>query len=897
MRWILNCILSLLLLCEAAGATPVSFRHISTEEGLADVTVPAIIQDSEGYMWFAMQSGMGRYDGYSVRNFLSDDLLSKSTSFILSDRDGRIVSDFSDRLGVCDGKTIVSYPVPFGAKVSSLASLPDGSTLVLTLLGAYSFRDAVFSTIVFPEPLVEDPPIFAGNRSESSIIIISRSGAVSFFSADNSSVEKIGVLPEGISPKCLYFCDGTVWVGTEGQGLYGIRAEDGKLFHLTRKGGELPSDFVRSVCDDPDGKLLIGTLEGFSVRSGETCTIVQNKSDDPSSLSYNSVRSICRDRNGGMWLGTYYGGVNYYHREVFSFRRIASNTGPRTSDDNVVSSIALDDADGSVWMGFGHIGLARYVHPEDRLTVYPFPKVEGRTYDVKSILPDPVRGRVWVGSRLGGFGYLDRSTGEYNSLPIPVRDVFGILEHGRDSLLLFTDRGLMKYDVVTGTVRFVAESKINTSVGFLWCDSSGEIWTSPVLNILRDDGLGNFISDSSHPLAGTRGVQSFYENSSGIIYIPSNQGLQRYDPRTGEVRAFGKEEGLPAKIVEIIGEDRMERLWLGLTTGVCCFNAETGAFQLFGKAHGFSPNWYIQRCSCILPDGTFCIGTLDGLVTFHPEHIGENSFSPSPVVTSVRTGEHDSEEDISSGSLTLPHDRTSISFTFATFNYMSAGNERFACILEGAEKDWRYIDRTNTISYTTVPPGKYTFRVRAANADGIWAEEEARIEVTIRPDLFRSPLFRVSLALVLLMTGGYTLYSMIRQREKRIRLQERRKALRQKSTFGIEHRLTQEEAAFLEKAKAIVEDNISNISFTVDDFAREMGISRAGLYTKVKLVSGCSPMDLLMEERWKVACRLLKESSRSVADIAEYVGFSTASYFTRAFKKRFGVLPSVYRKG
>lgn len=872
-----------------AAAYPTSFRHISVEDGLSKVTVLAITQDHKGYMWFAHGSSLDRYDGYSFRTFSSENLVSKKSSNIICDGADNIICDFNDQLAVCDGQSVMSYQTPDGKRITSIISFGAEGILVITTQHSYIFKDGSYSEALLPSEFQGERLVQACNMDEDDLIILLSSGTMWRWNPSNLSPEMISSLPEKLSPVCILFHEGYVWVGTEGKGVYGIRVEDGNFVHLTEESGDLPSDFVRCFGYDSENELLVGTLEGLAAWKGGMSTIIKNTSESPSSLSYNSVRSIYMDRDGGGWIGTFYGGINYFHSEASSFRRYAPYSGPHTSEDNIFSSIAIDSGDATVWMGYGHRGIAHYYPSEERMETMIFPQVQGRVYDVKAILPDPAREKVWIGSRLGGFGYIDRRTLVYHQLPIPVKDVYGILEDGPEGLLLNTNLGLLSYNCISGDWHLATESRDSSSHGYMWRDSYGNVWTGPMLRVLTegDDGIMHVLMD--HPLHLTPGVYSFYESNSGIIYISSYSGLIAYNPGTGFVKVYGKENGISSTIACILGEDQGMRLWIGLSNSLCYINEETGAVKMFGKENGYSPDWLIQNCCCALNDGRFLFGTIDGFITFNPEHSDEDSFSPTPVICSARVvGD---EGELAPGNLTLSHDCNSLEFSFATFNYKSSGNEHFACIMDGLEKEWRYIDGTNSVRYLLIPPGKYTFRLKAANSDGIWSEDETGLELVIRPEFIKSIPFKIAVSLLTLLIIAYILVTFIRSREKRIREQERSRVPKNRN-----NQLSREDEIFLAKAENLIKANISNSSFCVDDFAREMGISRAGLYNRIKVISGCSPMDLLMEERWKIACHLLRDTGRSVADIAEEVGFASASYFTRAFKKRFDLLPSAYRR-
>lgn len=930
-----------------------SFRHLSTEDGLASITVQAICQGADGDMWFATAEGVDRYDGYSFTHFAPDSLESKDALCLCAGNNGSVICGFDGAIAtfssanthyyMLDQAGTVTAIVPFGDEESFLISAAKAVFLLNKgVLSPYSIMDEGGNTIHLS--------VMCASGNERITAISPELGVISI-NPENSIVRKIAHLPSGVTPKCIFTAQGKIWIGTEGQGLYSIDEESGALTRYTKSHDELQSDYVRSICQDSDGALWVGTMEGLSIIGRGGTRLLRNNSDDPSSLSHNSVRAIYRDSNNGMWLGTFFGGINYYHNDIFSFERIIPTPGTHTSEDNIISALEEDPADGSVWIGVGHNGVAQYYPSSKEFVRIPFANDPGRSYDVKAILPDHSRGKIWIGAKFAGFGYIDKSSGLFYRIDIPARDVNCIREKDARNLYLCTEQGLFIYDRDARKCQAVNLEGSKAIPSSIWRDSAGNIWAGPLLQVFRETPQNSLVPAEGWELPKTGGVYSLHESADGFIYISCPNGLLRYNPNDKSFRNYGPSSGLDETSPEIIGEDMNGRIWLGLSSGVCCFNPENESFHKFGQEHGFSGKWYTRKCSCTLLNGTFLLGSLDGIISFHPESLHESQVSPAPEISVIHTVS--GKPHPLSESHSFPYDENTLSFSFVTHNYLSAGIESFSYTLEGYDKVWTTIDGTNQARYSMLPPGKYTLRVRASNADGVPSVEEASYSFTVRSDLIHSPLFLTLILLVLISLIICILVQIRKARKKALKessdkqkiesiLQEIKKPLEMISNpvidgskddwlreqlrnlgsnaweiqnlvgsieefvKGDKKDKTQdiaedtkdqmENKAFLRKAESVIAVNLSNPSFDAEDFAREMGVSRSALYMKMKIAAEMSPMELFMESRWKYACRLLRETQKSIAEIAEDTGFTSASYFARSFKKRFGSMPSLYRK-
>ena len=266
-----------------------------------------------------------------------------------------------------------------------------------------------------------------------------------------------------------------------------------------------------------------------------------------------------------------------------------------------------------------------------------------------------------------------------------------------------------------------------------------------------------------------------------------------------------------------------------------------------------------------------------GLVSFVPESIKDDPFSPAPLIWRICAGGVELRPE--DGRISLQRGTDPLVFTFSTMNYLSGGRDRFKYRLRGYESLWHYQIGSNEAKYLSLPAGKYVFELMAANDEGMWNDTIVRLPVSVHREWFHTAVAHIGLALLVLLLLSLLVIRLMRSGRREEPAPETPET---------------PEEALLRKAGEIVDANLANDDFSVTDIARELGLSRSGLYVKMKQVSGVPVLEFIRARRFGKACELLREGRLTVAEIGYAVGFSSPTYFSRAFKKYYGVLPTEY---
>lgn len=772
------------------------FTQITAEDGLPQNTVFSICQDRDGLMWMGTMDGLSRYDGYDFRIWRSSaadstSLCSDIVHHVFTDGGGRLWAGTSEGLSLYDSGTDSFRNWRTGA-VTGLAPAEDGAVYVASREGLEVFDGG--------RGLVRSIKLGAGVLPEA----IARDSGSLWIATAGDGLLRMGI-PEGdirkvpeFSSKCrvsaIYPYGEAVWVATEGDGLWCLEF-DGKTCTkaevFTRRDG-LPSDYVRSIETDDNGRLWVGTYGGLCILEDGVFNSVIADPFREGALSQNSVRSICRDSQGGMWLGTYFGGVNYYHPLKNHFRAIRRTPGGRTLNDNVVNCM-VEDGRGRIWIGTNTGGVNCWDTATGNFRYWSMRTGNGASpepYDVKALFVDDRAGKVYVGAHAGGLSVIDMASGVMTKLPAGdsgvSSDIYSILP------------GLTASTLWIGTLEGPAIfDRRSAKFSFPFCSGGGSLHEMRSARALLLDSEGRFWAGGADglyvysvtadgclvpvELTVPEGlyVQSLLEVSGKFLWAGTRDGLWRLDYADGSWKRFSIADGMPSNIVDGLCTDIYDMLWLSTDKGISRYNPFSGTFRNFTAEDGLSGNQFNPASSLRRSGGEILFGGVDGITAFSPDLLSDNPYSPSPLITDFRlTGKYASEDlHPSPGGIRLSHDRNSFAISFSVPNYLSGHQDRFAYILDGHDDSWTETSSVRVASWSNLPHGKYVFRLKSANNDGKWCENEVTFPIVIRPVWYETipAIIGFTLILILFVIGSFILLSRRKDREKRIELSEQEK--------------------------------------------------------------------------------------------------------------------------
>ena len=799
----------LLTLCSSAQM--LNFKHITVENGLSQNTVRSICQDSLGYLWFGTQNGLNRYNGHAmdIYEFDKTDSLSLSSNFITTlcaAKNGDVWIGTNHGLCVWGHRTgrFVRMDTRFdydwqGGQYTFYAIYFDSEGAVWTLAhhdGMHIYRkgptDKKFHKVKFIEDEANEKTwdLF-GQITEDGDgnlwIGSTRNGLWKWHRKTNEWTNIKDLAHDYAIASLAIGKNNSIWLGTYSHGLVRLEPKR-KQF---RKIEGLNDRSIRKLYFDQSGKFWIGTDKGglnLYDTTSSTFTYADHNPNDASTLNHNSVMDIFRDKQGIIWVGTFAGGANYSDPGVGKFKLITGNAHTSTTlSNNIVTSFA-EDRKGNLWIGTDRGGL-NYL---DRKTGH-FRHYRKDVHRHNAIPTDIIKhllyttgDQLWVGTWQSGLIYFDEHKQEFVQYPVAMNGtgissdiIFFLKEDTNGNLWVGTPAGVDRIDAkglhseslpkinvthfkkTEGLRGELSDNYANT----IFEDSLKQIWIGTRNGINLFDPKSNSFFNADNNPAGKKiftndYIQCITQTKSGDYLIGTiENGLLHYQSQKDTLVMYNKGNGFPSNSIIGILEASPGHFWISTTNGLIKFNLPSGKFTLYNKEDGIQSNEFKENAFYKLSTGEMLFGGTNGFNLFHPDSITENRYSPTPVITTfklfnnpIKPGENSPlKQHISiTHEIVLSHNQSFIGFEFTSLNYRIPEKNQYAYMLDGIDKQWNYVKGERSANYSYLPPGRYEFKVKAANNDGVWSTTPARLILIVNPSWWNTIWFRMLIFIVLI---------------------------------------------------------------------------------------------------------------------------------------------------
>ncbi|MBN2355424.1 hypothetical protein JXO59_04885 [candidate division KSB1 bacterium] len=688
-------IILLLLLCSDSYALEeyIRFRRLSTTDGLSQNTVRDILQDSRGFMWFATQDGLNRYDGYTFYPYRHnpDDSCSLSNNLVIcmaEDHSGALwIGAWHGGLNKLDRATDCMHHYRHHPGDSSSLSDNDITALIVSKRnprtlwvgtdgGGLDKFDIETERVDHYRHQAGNPLSLSSDRindlcedADGDLWVGTQDG-LNRLETHTNCIVRYDLQPQGKKKKGgtvinSIFQDrkGWLWVGTEA-GLYRLNRAGDRFAvyrHLPNDPTSISNDRIKAVCEDDQGRLWIATWDGLNRLNPETEQFVRfyHEADDPNSLSYNALYSLFVDRSGILWIGSYSQGINVYDRNRNKFVLYQKDPDDANSlSDNIVKAL-YEDRSGMLWIGTYFGGLNQFDRRKGIFHHFVHNPDNPNSLSSNSIVSifEDRSGLLWIATTNGGLNTYDPETGRfrcYRNVPPNPRSpspdfINAVFEDSRKRIWIGTNHGLSELNRSAG--QFITHvhnpadsfSLSNNRVKGVFEDSAGRLW------VVTDGGVNQFDPESgrficfghqpenpnslSHDIA-----VSIYESprSPGILWISTyGGGLNRFEVETGTFRRYRERDGLPNDMAYGILEDHEGCFWLGTDRGLCRFDPVEETFTNYDVRDGLQGNEF-NLALCKSKDGMMFFGGMDGLNAFYPQDIQADTFVPPVVITDLK---------------------------------------------------------------------------------------------------------------------------------------------------------------------------------------------------------------------------------------------------------------------
>jgi len=811
------------------------FSHITSREGISQSEVYSILKDSRGFVWFGTVDGLNKYDGYKIevintRRNDPNSLSNNTVRSLVEDQQGRIWIGTDDGLNLYDPKTELIYQINFDSvenkcPVWSLC-LQDGHLLVGTAYGLWRAKidnpsikviEAGFKLIPHFSPNQNEIPLIRSIVNSvhggTWIITINKISRIIFQQNSNEPVfiENISVISD--QRAATEDLTGNLWIVSDNEGVLRYNPVTKQISHFTDYGSDFgpSSEKCSSIALDKDGNLWVSTLDrGLNFIRAEELNknkvrfeTIQNMPFEANSINSNLINSLYVSYDNLLWVGTIGAGVNIYDpgQKKFTHYKFRNPNG-RLSNSNFIRSVYVDNQN-IIWTGTHGNGLFLYNREMNR-----FQKIGFETQSV-----------FYISNYKGNKNFICCGSGIY--LVEFINNELRILSRSLNNPIFFVEKG--KDDVywvasLTGLARIkVVNDKIIADKTYT-NNTSPRISTSNCRVLFYDksnntlymgtEGGGlnviSFDSDhypekikvykkNEHNSLSNNYVRSIIKDKDQNIWIGTYEGLNKMvsDSITGNYifKTYTKDDGLPNNMIQLIVEDENQHLWIGTNGGLSKYIPLEDRFINYTANNGLQSNEFSEHTVFKKPDGEIILGGINGINTFYPDQIYPSSLIPKTTITGfylfnekVSTLKKIGRNVPLKKSITLtdtivllPHQKN-IGFEFSAMIYPNSEEIRYAYMLEGFDNGWHFTDAGNRISnYTNLRHGKYTFKVKSTNPDGVWEETARELFIHVKtPFIYTWLAYFIYFLIIVLVLIYFSYFSTIRYETKKKLLLEKK---------------------------------------------------------------------------------------------------------------------------
>ena len=757
----------------------VYFKNLSIRNGLSQNTVNAILQDRKGFMWLGTKDGLNRYDGLSFRKFKHDAANPRSIGncFITS-----LYEDFNGNIWVgTDAGVYIYYPekeafeefdcqslekTRIERSVSMIAGDKQGRVWIAVEaqgMFCYDTRQKLLRNY----PLSEiSSNIKCFTFDSGGTLWLGFYGDGLYYSKDNLATVHPYGSPEdgkrefegGVITKIVQGNYNCLYIGSVKEGVSELNLTSGQVRNLLAIDESGESIFCRDLLPYSDNELWIGTESGIYIYNLRTAQFIHLRASlyDSYSLSDNAIYALYKDREEGLWIGSYFGGVDYYPRQYTYFAKYYPKNIANSLHGKRVREFCRAD-DGTLWIGTEDGGLN---HFNPKTKEFHFFEPSAGFTNIHGLCMDG--SHLWVGTFSKGLRVIDTRTGVVlrtyteGHTPHSLNDnsIFSICRTSAGEIYLGTLFGLLRYNRTQDSFDCIPELN-GKFVYDIKEDSYGNLWLATYANGAYCYDVSarrwkNYVFDAEDERSLPYDkVLSVFEDSYRQIWLTTQGGgFCLFHPDTETFTRYGLKDGLPNDVVYQIVEDDDRFLWLTTNNGLVRFDPKTMEMKVFSTANGLPTNQFNYRSGFKDEAGNIYLGSINGFVAFDPRTFAENRQVPAVAITDfllfnkeVSVGETDSPLKSSitfSDKVVLTADQNSFSFRIAALSYQAPRMNKLMYKLEGFDEGWLTIGESPLVTYSNLGYGDYVFKVKASNSDGVWNEQKTSLHLSILPPFYLS---------------------------------------------------------------------------------------------------------------------------------------------------------------
>lgn len=784
------------------------FENLSIHNGLSLNTVTCIIQDDLGFMWFGTKDGLNRYDGVSF------DVYGRSETSGNSLNNNFIRQLYQDKSGIIWIGTdagIYQY-LPKEEKFSLFDTLSDNSRTKVKKSISDIYEDKLGQIWI----AAESQGLFCYNKKNETFIHYPLDDHVNLLAnveclfTDANDRMWIGTFGTGLyysedglqtiqpyktdAGEILFEDDvvtnikmgnyNCLYVSSNKQGLIEINLSTNKSKKLIYKDEKGDNIYIRDFIFN-DNHIWIGSESGLYIYDLTSQQFINYRSSifDPYSISDNAIYAISKDREGGIWIGSYFGGVNYYPPQLTPFEKYYP-----TGEKNSIKSRRVREfcgaSDGSIWIGTEDGGLNKF-DPQSKK--FEFVELTNNFKNIHALYEDD--NELWIGTFMSGLKVLNTTTGKVRSYSKTDKDnsindnnIFAIHKTKSGYLYLGTLLGLNLYNAKKDNFTVIPEL-VNKFVYDIYEDTFGDIWVATYVDgvfryKIKEKRWINYQHNDSDPNSLPYDkVISIYEDSKKRLWITTQgRGICLFDRENENFKNLAYSLGLANEVVYQMIEDDNGIMWMSTNRGLIRYDISNDKIRRLTTANGLLTNQFNYQSSFKDKNGILYFGSVEGFIAFNPNSLIFDTGLPKVTISDfslfnkkVIVGAEKSplsESILFSDKVNLKASQNSFSLKLALLNFGSSEINNIVYMLEGFDVEWQKLRGSQVVSYSNLSHGSYTFKAKVLKNNESEGDALTKmLYINIAPPIYLT-LWAYIFYFVLVLSVVYLSFRYIRKRNQ-----------------------------------------------------------------------------------------------------------------------------------
>ncbi|MBX2841960.1 MAG: hypothetical protein KTR26_09310 [Flammeovirgaceae bacterium] len=781
-------------------------KKFNNDDGLSKLCIYSILKDNDGFIWIGTDDGLNRFDGYQFEVFRhvngdSSSIADNKVYSLCEDSKGRLwigtnlgglqlynkhTKDFKSFIHSPDDTSSISNNT-----ISSIIEGRDGYLWIGTNQGLNKFNPDTQTFTRFYKS--DENTGLIGNEIRS--VLETKDGKLWIGTQEGLTVMDKNTLltrkyshdiaiPNSLIHNSIFtlFNDskGNIWIGTEGGGICRYDPENDSFQRKFGKNqANIPKDsnIVHSIEEDDLGNIWFSSW-------GSGIFIYESNKDKFSKIVFpqdNEVNStiiykFLNSGDGNMWVGTWEKGLHVLSKKKKAFRHVENFNSETSEIERIRVRTIFEDSERNIWFATDGAGLFKYIPPTDSYVHFFNDINDESTLSGKIVKPiiEDGDGFIYAGSYVNGLNKINMSTHEITRITHDPEDPnslqnnniwalcfdsqeriwVGTLGGGMDEYIPKENKFIHHYSDPDDTLTISSNN-----ISKIFEDSKGNLWIGTIgSGICRMDREKRIFHRYQNKVTAESGVGfseviDIYEDKKNRLWISSNGGgLFLYNPETDKIEKSGVNHNLKGTILSILDDDE-GNLWMGTFEGITKYNPESGTTISYNHHDGLQRSDFKSGSKLRSYTGEFYFGGSNGYNVFRPEEINDDIiFQPIAFTNLYLFHKKVNVNDLNSvltsdinyqNRLVMDANQNTISFQYSSLDYTFSKLNYYAYMLEGFDPRWNKVGTERRATYTNLPPGEYTFKVKSSNMDGLWSDEYKSIEIIITPPFWQTLWFKI----------------------------------------------------------------------------------------------------------------------------------------------------------